>query len=282
MIRIVLVFIALTAGSVAGWLALTAQQPAPAPASAPARIVEEPTVEVLVASADVRQGDPLGEANLQWRRWPQSGVTSKFILRNVQPDALQQMSGQVARRDILAQEPVTPEKLIVAAANPLSLALSDGKRAVGVRITAETTAGGFILPHDRVDVLHTTLINGANGERQATTTTILHNVQVLAIDQSFQAEAGGKGKAAIGRTATLELSPEQSERLVAAESSGSISLVLRPVNDMSVPAPRQRQAPAPAAVQTQETIRITRGTDVEIVRRPAPASARAPAGTAQP
>lgn len=282
MIRIVLVFIALTAGSIAGWLALTAQQPAIVPAAEPPRVVEEATVEVLVAAADVGPGDPLGEANLQWRRWPQNGVSAKFILRSAQPDAVQQMSGQVARRDILAQEPVTQEKVVAAASNPLSLALSDGKRAVGVRITAESTAGGSILPHDRVDVLHTTLVNGANGERQATATTILHNVQVLAIDQNFQVETGGKGKAAIGRTATLELTPEQSERLVAAESSGTISLVLRPVNDMSVPAPRQRLAPAPVAMQAQDTIRITRGTDVEIVRRPSPASARAAGGTAQP
>ena len=271
MIRILLLIVALGSGGAAGWLALNAQNaptpmPTPAVAAAP-RVVERPTVDILVAAADIAPGQAVSEANLQWAPWPENAIGSKFILRSARPEAVTELAGQLARREILAQEPVAAEKLMIGGAN----ALAAGKRAAAVRITAETTAGGFILPNDRVDVLHTTVANGQDGHRRATTMTILHDVPVLAIDQTFQSDGGSaKAKgAAIGRTATLELTPEQSERLVAAESSGTVSLVLRPVNDRAVPAPRPEPAAAPQpAPRAPETIRITRGMQVQVVRRP--------------
>jgi len=131
--------------------------------------------------------------------------------------------------------------------------LPPGKRAVAVRITAENTAGGFILPNDRVDVLHTLgSLDKPEGQKDYTTRTILSNITVLAIDQTLDErnkERDEKSKAksaAVGKTATLELDPRQAELLIAAEAAGTLSLALRSTADNAeiIPAPLKAAAQA--------------------------------------
>jgi pilus assembly protein CpaB len=107
--------------------------------------------------------------------------------------------------------------------------LPQGMRAVSTEISAETGAGGFILPNDRVDVIHTVAEDKGGGQSVNVSRTILTNVRVLAIDQ--QADDTSKEAVAIGKTATLELTPEQAEEIAAAEASGSLSLALRSTAD---------------------------------------------------
>lgn len=78
----------------------------------------------------------------------------------------QQADGHLTRIDLAAGEPVRSEKLILTGAGFLSATLAPGKRAVAVRISAENTAGGFILPNDRVDVLRTASVVTASGQTQ--------------------------------------------------------------------------------------------------------------------
>ena len=132
--------------------------------------------------------------------------------------------------------------------------LPSGKRAVAVRITAENTAGGFILPDDRVDVLQT-IAQQDKRRRPAEELhdrTILTNVTVLAIDQTLDEtnkdEKGKAKSAAIGKTATLELDPRQAELLTAAEAAGTLSLALRSTADNAEVAP----APLKAAAQPDQ------------------------------
>jgi pilus assembly protein CpaB len=143
--------------------------------------------------------------------------------------------------------------------------LPAGKRAVAVRITAEKTAGGLILPNDRVDVLHT-LESGdkPEGQKDYTTRTILTNIVVLAVDQTLnETNKDEKGKARavpIGKTVTLELDPRQAEVLVAAEASGTISLALRSAADNAEVAPPLKLAPLKVAAQpVAEPVVILRG-----------------------
>jgi pilus assembly protein CpaB len=97
-------------------------------------------------------------------------------------------------------------------------------RAISTEISAETGAGGFILPNDYVDVLLTREQNNA-----FISETILRNVRVLAIDQTVQEKDGQK--AAVGRTATLELTPKQTEMLALSRRRGTLSLALRSLAD---------------------------------------------------
>src|SRR4029077_17280587 len=98
--------------------------------------------------------------------------------------------------------------------------------------SAETGAGGFILPNDRVDVI----LSGRDREAEKATgveshvsRTILNNVRVLAIDQLVQEKEGQR--VVVGKTATLELTQRQAETLAVARQTGSLSLTLRSIVD---------------------------------------------------
>jgi pilus assembly protein CpaB len=117
----------------------------------------------------------------------------------------------------------------------MSAILPAGKRAVATKIAADTSAGGFILPNDRVDVIMTrqsgTANNGATPKYE--TETILNNVRVLAIDQTIEEKNGEK--VVVGQTATLELTPQQAQILtVAQQMSERLTLALRSLADSQV------------------------------------------------
>lgn len=108
----------------------------------------------------------------------------------------------------------------------MAAVLTAGKRAVGVKVSAERGAGGFILPNDRVDVILTRKMgNDAAGIPSYHATTVLQDVRVLAVDQTSQEE--GDSKAIVGKTATLELGAREAEILALAEAMGDLSLSLR-------------------------------------------------------
>lgn len=228
MFRILLFVLALAAGGGAAWLAL-AMQPNDAPVTAVAEPAPQmPMQEVLVASADLVQGHALAEESLRWQSWPEVAVAPGFITRSAQSDASESLTGSIVRSHMVAGEPIRHDKLVRADSGFLSAILPSGKRAVAVRITAENTAGGFILPNDRVDVL-LTQSGQSDGNSESFARTILTNIRVLAIDQ--KADDTASEGSAIGKTATLELAPEQTEVVAAAEASGLLSLALRSVAD---------------------------------------------------
>ena len=116
--------------------------------------------------------------------------------------------------------------------------LPTGMRAVSTQISPETSAGGFILPNDRVDVILTRRDKDADksgGGDSKTSETVLNNIRVLAIDQNIEEKNGQK--VVIGKTATLELTPGQAETLVLSQQIGSLSLSLRSITDTQQDAP---------------------------------------------
>jgi pilus assembly protein CpaB len=100
--------------------------------------------------------------------------------------------------------------------------LSPGMRAVSIIVSAESGAGGFILPNDRIDVIQTRKVGNA-----AISRVVLSNVRVLAVDQTFAQEKDTK--TVIGKTATVEVTPEQAAALTSAQGAGQLSLALRPL-----------------------------------------------------
>src|SRR5690606_4759403 len=92
----------------------------------------------------------------------------------------------------------------------------------------ETSAGGFILPNDHVDVIMSR--KDRQGQRDLNTAqTILTNVRVLAVDQTIGDKDGQK--VVVGKTATLELTGSQAETLALARQSGTLTLALRSITD---------------------------------------------------
>ncbi|MGX4768334.1 Flp pilus assembly protein CpaB [Bradyrhizobium guangdongense] len=231
--RIVVLVIALGAGGVAAYLASNYdKQPAPV-----VPVAEKlPTVEVLVAKSDIQLGQAVKAEDLQWQTWPQATASSAFIRRDSRPDAQTQIAGSIARVPLMQGEPIRDQKLVKADGSGFMAAiLPSGMRAVSTEISAETGAGGFILPNDRVDIVLTRRLknpdtNGPTaGNDLVVSEVVLTNVRVLAIDQAPKEKDGQN--AVIGKTVTLELRPDQVATLSASRQGGTLTLALRSIAD---------------------------------------------------
>ncbi|MFC6487256.1 Flp pilus assembly protein CpaB [Nitratireductor sp. GCM10026969] len=234
MFRILILLLALCSGGVAAWLAMgTAGQPTTAETSV-SEPPSSPDKEVLVAASDLAHGAVLKEADLRWQPWTAGDVPAVFMSRSARPDAQEALTGSLVRGGFVAGEPIRDDRLAQPGAGFLSAQLPSGKRAIAVRVTAESTAGGFILPNDRVDLIHTAVTPEQSGAEQVSSRTILSNIRVLAVDQT--ASGVSDGAAVVGKTATLEVDPRQIPVITAAEASGSISLALRAASDEGEPA----------------------------------------------
>jgi pilus assembly protein CpaB len=195
--------------------------------------------DVLVAATDINLGDSVRADDLKWQQWPVEGVTPGLITRSAQPNAPTSLSGAVARAPFIAGEPIKEQKLIkISEGGVMAAILPSGMRAISTPIREETSAGGFILPNDRVDVILSHKMRVGSKE-EPVSEAVLRNVRVLAIGQEIENKDGEK--VATGKTATLELTPRQTELLALAQSMGEISLSLRSLADA---APGQSEATA--------------------------------------
>ena len=229
--RIVVLMIALGAGGVAAYLASGSEpdnKPAPAKADA-----ELQTVDVLVAKSDIGLGQTVKPEDLQWQTWPTASASNSFIRRSDHPDAPREYAGSTVRVPFMAGEPIREQKLVKANSGFMAAILPPGMRAISTDISPETAAGGFILPDDRVDVILSKRDKAAGngGQEVVNSQIILSNVRVLAIDQAPKEKDGQN--TVIGRTATLELKPEQTAILAAARQAGTLSLALRSIADLN-------------------------------------------------
>lgn len=199
------------------------------------KVVEAPTAEVLVASTSITRGERLTGSSMRWQNWPESALSADFITRAAKPDGVAAMTGSLARSAIANGEPITSVKVVNAKNGGFMAALiSPGKRAVAITVSPETGAGGFILPNDHVDIIQTRHVqqDGPNGTRDVVQgQVLLHDIRVLAIDQRFQGDTGDQ--VAIGKTATLELTSAQAERVTVAQAEGPLTLSLRGLAETS-------------------------------------------------
>jgi pilus assembly protein CpaB len=232
--RIVVLTIALSAGGVAAYLVSNTdkQQPPTEP------VVRLPTTEVLVAKADIGLGQAIKPGDLLWQTWPDA-ASNIFIRRSDRPEAVNQLVGSIARAPFITGEPIREQKLVKADGSGFMAAiLPAGMRAISTEISPETGAGGFILPNDRVDVILSKRDKSpdrAGGADLISSEIILSNIRVLAIDQAPREKEGQN--TVVGRTATLELKPEQAETLTRARQSGSLALALRSIADVNATEP---------------------------------------------
>ncbi len=97
--------------------------------------------------------------------------------------------------------------------------LGPNKRAVAIRVDAVTAVGGFVTPGDRVDLV---LTRGAEADLR--TVTILQNIKVIGVDQDSAEE---RDSPTVARTVTVEVTPEESQKIALAQSAGKLSLTLR-------------------------------------------------------
>lgn len=229
---------------------------------APPAAVEAPkpqTVPVLVAAKDIALGERLIAIAVEWRDWPRDNLAPFMITREAKPTAIEEFEGRRARAAILAGEPIAESKLL--ATNDGSLMSSfvrDGMRAISIRISDRSAAGGFILPEDRVDIIATVRViieSGAFGGSDKVlyfTSTIIENARVLAVNRTLPPV----NESSIERPtiAVLELDPQQAEIIARSEEQGELDLTLRSIapEDGSPSEDRPRLAAATSAPNSVE------------------------------
>jgi pilus assembly protein CpaB len=230
--RVVVLTIALSAGGVAAYLARGTEEKS-RPVEQP--VAQLPTAEVLVAKSEIGLGQVVKPEDLQWQVWPAATANGGVINRAGRADAITEIAGSIARAPFIAGEPIREQKLVKANGSGFMAAiLPSGMRAISTEISPETGAGGFILPNDRVDVILSKREKNpdSKGADLVVAEIILTNIRVLAIDQAPKEKEGIN--TLLGKTATLELKPEQAETLARARQGGTLSLALRSITDVNV------------------------------------------------
>jgi pilus assembly protein CpaB len=190
------------------------------------------SVRVLVASADIGLGQITNEGSFRWQEWP-ADASKGFITDKSNREAMRQLSGAIARTPILSGEPITSAKLVKAGqGGVLAAILPAGMRAVSTRIKEETAVGRLILPNDHVDVILIRRMRSKSNSDEYVSDTLFTNVRVLALGQQIETKEGKKSTEGSANTATLELTPKQTEMLLLANAIGDISLSLRSIADV--------------------------------------------------
>lgn len=209
----------------------------------PEQVVVEQRIEapslaqtrVLVAKGPLDLGHVVQESDVDWSPWPKEGISESLLSEATQPTAKADAVGSIVRSPLLQGEPLRREKLIKGASSGfMSAILPSGKRAIAINIlsSGSSTAGGFIFPNDRVDVIRTyrdELQSRSSGTDTQVAETLLTNIRVLAI--GAKVEERNNEKVVTGETATLELDPKQAEQVIVAQRIGQLSLALRSIVD---------------------------------------------------
>ncbi len=184
-----------------------------------------PPREVLVAKKALSRGEILKANDFTWQRWPTGPLDPAYILAGARSP--QSLAGWVARQPFAPGEPITTAQIVAPGDRGfLAAVLRPGMRAISVPVTATSGISGFIFPGDHVDILVTQTVTppGPHQAQHKEAETILHNIRVLAVDQRL---TGKDGEAALAHTATLEVTPKQSEIIALATDMGRLSLSLR-------------------------------------------------------
>lgn len=194
--------------------------------------------QVLIASTNIPMGTNLKPDMLRWQDWPEQAIGKGFITKSARGDARESLAEAITRTQIYEGEPIQENKIVEGKKGVMSAILPKGQRAVATSISTATSAGGFILPNDRVDVLMTT--RQKDSDTGFNTEVILENIRVLAIDQTIEEKDGAK--VVVGETATLQLTPKQVEILaVAQQTAERLSLSLRSLEDANEPATQEAE-----------------------------------------
>jgi pilus assembly protein CpaB len=173
---------------------------------------------IVVAAADVNPGQRLAPEMLKLVDWPADNLP-----RGALTDPAR-LAGRVLRTSVLRGEPLGEAKLApVGTLGGLSALISEGRRAITVRVNDVIGVAGFTLPGNYVDVIVNTQSEGGARE-QAISKIVLERILVLAVAQEVGRD---ETKPRVVNAVTLEVTPAQAENLDLARSVGTLSLVLR-------------------------------------------------------
>lgn len=172
-------------------------------------------VSVVIVENTIEAGQAIKAAQIKAIEWPASAIPLNAYTRTAD------VEGRIARMSMIRGEPVLPGKLAPQGSKGgLSSIIPEGKRAITVRVNEVIAVAGFALPGSYVDIL----VNGKDTNNQNFSRIVLSHVKVLAVDQ---VTTGDPDKPQVVNAVTLELTPQESEKLDLARNVGKLSLVLR-------------------------------------------------------
>lgn len=179
------------------------------------------TVPVAVASDDINLGQPINETMIRTVSWPKDSLPPGTFT------APKDLDGRVVRASLTRGEPVLESKLApVGTKGGLSAVIGEGHRAITVRVNDVVGVAGFALPGNYVDVIVNTQEpeKKADTQQQSISKIVLEKILVLAVAQQVNRDDTAPK---VVNAVTLEVTPEQAEKLDLARSVGTLSLVLR-------------------------------------------------------
>lgn len=196
--------------------------------------VQNRGLPILTAAKDIPVGTRLAAEDLRLTAWPKEALVQGYL---TDPKKLQ---GRVAVRAMSAGDIVTDSKLLpefsAGTSGIMTYMVPQGHRAVTVAVNEVAGVAGFITPGSKVDVVLTTTRPGAAAKEEQISKIILQNVPVLASGQGTEQK---EGKPVVVPTVTLDLAPEDAEKLIVgaggntASNRGTLQLLLRNVVDMA-------------------------------------------------
>ncbi|WP_170786951.1 Flp pilus assembly protein CpaB [Ruegeria lacuscaerulensis] len=189
-----------------------------------AAAVDASIVRVVAVSEDIPFGSPIESHKLTTIEWPAEAVpVGVFTNYN---DVLPTAGGEPRRaKRALAQGEILLASKVSEFGEKVTIVqtLGEGNRAMAINVNAQTGVGGFVTPGDYIDIV---LTRGRDEELRAI--TILQNIRIIGVDQQADEEIDRPG---IARTVTVEVTPEQSQRLALAQKAGQLSLSLRSLDE---------------------------------------------------
>lgn len=179
------------------------------------------TNRLVVAVVDLQVGQQINPEMIKLVDWPRDSMPVGGF---TDPTTL---SGRVTKTGIGRGEPVLESKLApVGSRAGLSALIASGKRAMTVRVNEVVGVAGFALPGNYVDIIVNTQEEGgqAGNKDQQISKIVLEHILVLAVAQEASRD---ESKPKVVNAVTLEVTPEEAEKLDLARSVGTLSLVLR-------------------------------------------------------
>ena len=182
------------------------------------------TEKIVVAAGQIDIGKPIIITQLKTADWPKANVPQGAFL------STEQVVNRVSLQTFVPNEPIIESRLIPKEGpiSVLTYKIPEGHRAMTVAVDQVSGVAGFINPGNMVDVVLTTQ---SSQTQQPLSKIVLQNVPVLAIAQAVE---NREGKAIVVPTVTMDVTPEDAEKLAIASTQGKLQLVLRRFEDKSV------------------------------------------------
>jgi pilus assembly protein CpaB len=175
---------------------------------------------VVVAKASIPLGSKLGAEDLTVLQFPKGSNPDGTF------ESMDKLVGRIAVVNIAAREPITDVKLApIGAAGGLSAVIPEGYRAMTVKVDDVIGISGFIQPGTIVDVVVVIDPNASTGQNPISK-IVLQNIKVLANGQNIDQPKSDREANSV-RAVTLQVTPEQAEKLALSSSEGKLQLVMR-------------------------------------------------------